>query len=246
MSASQARRADPPGPRYAYEAYEFVFAALAHAQRGAGQARRGPTARTRTSPARELLGGVRELAVHEFGLLARRCSATGACDGTDDFGEIVENLISVGLMSRTAEDERGQFHEAYDLAAITEGLRIEAPRGGGGAMTARRARTRLLLAVALFGSWIAYLGYLVASRPRTPDDAPLVLSRRLLASDADVIAFVQSPEQPIKIERVLWAGGGVALAAGQGVRVEHIDRAGRAAGRDAIDPPKDYTGPGRT
>jgi hypothetical protein len=114
-------------------------------------------------------------------------------------------------------------------------------------MTRGRLRARLLIALAAFAAWIGYMGYLVASRPRTPEDEPLVLSRaQLLASDADVIAFVASPDEPVKIEKVLWAGKGVALADGQVLKVDNIARAQpRAASRDAPDPAKDYAGPGR-
>jgi hypothetical protein len=106
---------------------------------------------------------------------------------------------------------------------------------------------RLLLASAAFLGWIAYLAYLVVARPQTPEEHPLVVSRaQLLGSDADVIAVVDDPGKPVKIEKVLWAGGEVALAVGQVVTVANIERAqARAASKEAADPPKDYTGPGR-
>ena len=116
-------------PRYAYEAYEFVFAALAHSQQLLGHAPR-PDGEDEDVTARQLLGALRDLAVREFGLLAPTVFQLWGVRRTDDFGEIVDNLISAGLMSRTPEDARGEFHEAYDLATITEGLRIEAPREG--------------------------------------------------------------------------------------------------------------------
>jgi uncharacterized repeat protein (TIGR04138 family) len=116
-------------PRYAYEAYEFVFAALAHAQRQRG----GPAApegEDEDVTARDLLGALRELAVREFGLLAPTVFRHWGVRRTDDFGAIVDNLVSAGLMSRTDEDDQGEFRDAYDLAAITDGLHIEAPREG--------------------------------------------------------------------------------------------------------------------
>jgi uncharacterized repeat protein (TIGR04138 family) len=116
-------------PRYAYEAYEFVFAALAHTQRrlGAGP---GPEGEGVDVTARDLLEALRELAVRDFGLLAPTVFRHWGVRRTDDFGQIVENLVSAGLMSLTEEDDRAAFHDAYDLGGITEGLRIEAPREG--------------------------------------------------------------------------------------------------------------------
>ena len=37
---------------------------------------------------------------------------------TDDFGEIVFNLIDADLMSRTPEDSRADFHALFDLEAV--------------------------------------------------------------------------------------------------------------------------------
>ena len=77
-------------------------------------------------------------------------------------------------------------------------------------MTQGRLRVRLLLAVAAFAGWIGYMGYLVATRPTRPDDAPLVLSRaQLLASDADVIAFVNANPGAIGYVSAAAASGSV-------------------------------------
>src|SRR5262245_46762732 len=56
-------------PRYAYEAYEFVFAALAHTQELLGLSPRAD-GDAEDVTARELLVAIRDLAVREFGLLA--------------------------------------------------------------------------------------------------------------------------------------------------------------------------------
>src|SRR5262249_37556801 len=105
-------------PRYAYEAYEFVFAALAHTQRRRGKAparepeQVGPEHHV-SGP--ELLEGVRDLALREFGLMARTVFHRWGIDRTSDFGEIVFNLIEARLMSKTDEDSRADFHNVYDL-----------------------------------------------------------------------------------------------------------------------------------
>jgi len=118
-------------PRYAYEAYEFLFAALHHTQKMLGrqpreqQAPEGAEQHHHVS-GRELLLGVRDLALREFGLMARTVFRMWGIQRTDDFGEIVFNLVESNLMSKTQEDSREDFHEIYDLdKALVEDYRIE-------------------------------------------------------------------------------------------------------------------------
>jgi uncharacterized repeat protein (TIGR04138 family) len=121
-------------PRYAYEAYEFVFAALHHTQKMLG---RRPRETAGEKPAEavevqhhvsgpELLAGVRDLALREFGLMARTVFRMWGIQHTDDFGEIVFNLVESKLMSKTEEDNRADFHAVYDLdEALVKDYRIE-------------------------------------------------------------------------------------------------------------------------
>jgi uncharacterized repeat protein (TIGR04138 family) len=107
-------------PRYTYEAYEFVFAALAHTQRmlgrippkdGAGESEyhvSGP----------QLLEGIRDLALREYGLMARTVFRAWGINSTADVGEIVFNLIAANLMSKTSEDSRDDFRDVYDLDRV--------------------------------------------------------------------------------------------------------------------------------
>jgi uncharacterized repeat protein (TIGR04138 family) len=123
-------------PRYAYEAYEFVFAALAHTQKLLG--RIPPPESVAASPAegekeyhvsgQQLCEGIRDLALREFGLLARTVFRLWGIHRTADFGEIVFNLIEAGLMSKTDRDSRGDFADVYDLdEALVRDYRIEVP-----------------------------------------------------------------------------------------------------------------------
>jgi uncharacterized repeat protein (TIGR04138 family) len=116
-------------PRYAYEAYEFVFAALTHAQKMLGRLPREEASAEAevqhhvSGP--ELLQGVRDLALREFGMMARIVFRRWGINETDDFGEIVFNLVDATLMSRTSEDTRRDFHAVYDLdRALLDGYRI--------------------------------------------------------------------------------------------------------------------------
>ena len=117
-------------PRYAYEAYEFVFAALAHTQKMLGRVPPPEAAPEQHQDyhvsGRQLLEGIRDLALREFGLMARTVFRMWGIDRTDDFGELVFNLVEAQLMNTTDEDTRADFHDVFDLdEALVRGYRIE-------------------------------------------------------------------------------------------------------------------------
>jgi uncharacterized repeat protein (TIGR04138 family) len=104
--------------RYAYEAYDFVFHAIQHAQRLTGREspREGETVQKRHHVSgQELLEGIRHLALLEFGALAKTVLAAWGVHTTDDWGNIVFNLIDGELMSKTNDDTRESFHDVYDF-----------------------------------------------------------------------------------------------------------------------------------
>jgi uncharacterized repeat protein (TIGR04138 family) len=116
-------------PRYAYEAYEFVFAALGYTQKMLGRQPRvghgGQAEPEHHVTGRELVEGIRELALREFGRMARMVFRMWGIERTDDFGEIVFNLVESNLMSKTDEDARTDFHNVYDLdEALVKDYRI--------------------------------------------------------------------------------------------------------------------------
>ena len=113
--------------RYAYEAYEFLFQALAFTQRQLGRnPPEGAVEQEHHVSGPELLAGVRDLGLQEFGLMARTVFRMWGVNSTADFGEIVFNLIEAGLMSKTDDDDRLHFHGVYDLdEALVRGYRIE-------------------------------------------------------------------------------------------------------------------------
>src|SRR5262245_20807843 len=118
--------------RYAYEGYEFVFQGLAYTQKMLG---REPPNKGEVDPegepqhhvsGPELVEGIRQLALREFGLMARTVFRLWGVHKTDDFGEIVFNLIEAGLMSKTDDDARADFRGLYDFdEALVQGFRIE-------------------------------------------------------------------------------------------------------------------------
>ncbi len=122
-------------PRYAYEAYEFVFYALHHTQKLLGREPPpdfdGRTPNPGGEPHHhvtgpELLEGIRDLALREFGRMARTVFRMWGIERTDDFGQIVFNLIEAGMMSKTNDDDREDFRGVYDFdQALVEGFQIQ-------------------------------------------------------------------------------------------------------------------------
>lgn len=105
--------------RYAYEAYEFVFAALEHVQKLLGRLPAEPT-RSDEPVAQhvtgaELVRGACDLAIQEYGRLARVVFRLWGIEATDDFGSIVFNLIDANLLTKTDSDSRDDFHQLFDL-----------------------------------------------------------------------------------------------------------------------------------
>jgi len=93
--------------RYAAQAYYFIFDALDYTiQR---------MQKMRHVTGRELLEGIRLYATEHFGFLARTVLGEWGVHSTADLGEIVFNLVSAGLLSRTEKDTRDDFEGVYDF-----------------------------------------------------------------------------------------------------------------------------------
>jgi uncharacterized repeat protein (TIGR04138 family) len=131
MSTYQARLAKvlERDQRFAYEAYEFVFAALAHTQRTLGRSpadNETPAGPQYHVSGRELVEGIRTLALREFGMMARVVFRMWGIRNTGDFGEIVFNLVAEGLMSKSESDDKADFQDVYDLdQGLVQEFRIE-------------------------------------------------------------------------------------------------------------------------
>lgn len=117
-------------PRYPYEAYEFVFGALAYTQKMLDRLPRENVS-AEAEPhyhvsGPELLEGVRQFALREFGLMARTVLRIWAINRTDDIGEIVFNLVQENLMSKAETDRLSDFHDVFDLdRALVQDFRIQ-------------------------------------------------------------------------------------------------------------------------
>jgi uncharacterized repeat protein (TIGR04138 family) len=115
-------------PRYDYEAYVFLFEALRHTyqmlQREPPPPDAAPGEEDHVTVA-ELLAGVRDLALREFGLMARTVFHAWGVNTTADFGELVFNLVEAGLMMQTCEDDRKEFANVFNLDEALSDYRIE-------------------------------------------------------------------------------------------------------------------------
>ena len=93
--------------RYSLEAYGFVLMGMEFFFTKTGE-RRHVTGQ-------ELSGGLAEYASHQYGLFARHVLARWGILATDDFGYIVYNLISIGVMSKLSSDRVEDFFHVFDL-----------------------------------------------------------------------------------------------------------------------------------
>jgi uncharacterized repeat protein (TIGR04138 family) len=115
--------------RYKLEAYEFVRVGLNYAQ---GHLQMGEESvvpepeqsldegaesprRTRHITGQQLCEALRQLALAQFGLMAKLVLADWGIRSTGDFGEIVYNLIKIGEMSKSEGDRREDFDDVYDF-----------------------------------------------------------------------------------------------------------------------------------
>jgi uncharacterized repeat protein (TIGR04138 family) len=99
-------------PRYHREAYLFVREALDHTQKTVGKDPRG---RIRHVTGQELLAGIREFALQQFGPMAKTVLEDWGIHCGEDFGEIVFNMIEVGWLAKTSKDSRADFAHGYDF-----------------------------------------------------------------------------------------------------------------------------------
>ena len=98
-------------PRFHPDAYMFVREALDHTQKVVAR-------KNRRSPhvsGQELLAGIRDYALAQFGPMAMTVLAEWGVNACRDFGDIVFNMIEIGLLAKTEKDSRGDFEDGYDF-----------------------------------------------------------------------------------------------------------------------------------
>jgi uncharacterized repeat protein (TIGR04138 family) len=94
--------------RYSPMAYVFIFEALDYTVEKLVGEKRHVTGK-------ELLEGIRCLAIEQFGPLAKFVFKTWGLTSTEDFGHIVFNLVNEGLMGKTETDSLDDFKEVFSF-----------------------------------------------------------------------------------------------------------------------------------
>jgi uncharacterized repeat protein (TIGR04138 family) len=99
-------------PRYHREAYLFVRDGLDYTQKAITKDARG---RVRHVTGQELIAGIREYALQQFGPMAKTVLEDWGVHRCEDFGEIVFNMIEVSWLAKTSKDSRADFANGYDF-----------------------------------------------------------------------------------------------------------------------------------
>lgn len=93
--------------RYTAQAYLFVREGLDHTVKNMDKMRH--------VSGQELLEGMREYALKEYGPVTKRVLSEWGINECVDFGNIVFNLVDEGLLGKTEEDSIEDFTGGYDF-----------------------------------------------------------------------------------------------------------------------------------
>jgi uncharacterized repeat protein (TIGR04138 family) len=112
-------------PRYTRDAYHFVREALDHTQKRVNKSSREGRASRSEKPAeglpvrhvtgQELLEGIRTFALEQFGPMVPTVLEEWGIRNCADFGELVFNMVEIGLLAKTERDSREDFKNGYDF-----------------------------------------------------------------------------------------------------------------------------------
>ena len=100
--------------KYAKAAYLFIYDALQHTVEKLGKAEL-PRDQRHVSGG-DLLRGISEYALSQFGPLTQAVIERWGVRETRDFGEIVFGLVEAELMSKTQDDKIDDFVDVYDFS----------------------------------------------------------------------------------------------------------------------------------
>jgi len=98
--------------RYDVEAYVFLREALDFTMK---KLEKPPTGKARHISGVELLDGIRQYAIEQFGPIALTVLNEWGISKTEDFGEVVFNLVEAGELGRTDKDKREDFANGYNF-----------------------------------------------------------------------------------------------------------------------------------
>lgn len=98
--------------RYDKAAYHFVRQALDHTLKKVAP---DPNRPGRHVTGKELLAGIREYSLEQFGPMAYTILEHWGIRRTEDFGAIVFNMVEYGVLSKTDQDSPEDFRDGYDF-----------------------------------------------------------------------------------------------------------------------------------
>jgi uncharacterized repeat protein (TIGR04138 family) len=99
--------------RFARDAYGFTREALDFTQKLISRENRGTV---RHVTGQELLEGIRQYALQQYGPMTVTVLSEWGIKGCRDFGEIVFNMVESGLLAKTDTDTREDFQRGYEFA----------------------------------------------------------------------------------------------------------------------------------
>ena len=97
-------------PRYKEDAYDFVLESLSFTQK--------KFKLKRHVSGKELLEGIKLLLMEKFGPLTMLVLRHWGVASTEDFGNIVFNLVEKRVLSKTEEDQLEHFKDVFDFDLV--------------------------------------------------------------------------------------------------------------------------------
>jgi uncharacterized repeat protein (TIGR04138 family) len=120
-------------PRYPVEAYRFVREALAFAADSMElessdysdpdfdlDSEKHKARRERHLSGQQLCEAIRRYSLNQFGYMAKVVLKNWNIDQTSCFGDIVYNMISLGIMKKSSRDKRSHFDGVYHFDDVFE------------------------------------------------------------------------------------------------------------------------------
>ena len=111
--------------RYTREAYEFLRDALDHTVK----TRKRQLGETGHVTGQQLCEGIRLYALKQYGPMVPTVLEYWGITKTDDFGELVWNLVELGVFGKTEKDSKKDFHAVYSFheAFVVPFLPVKVP-----------------------------------------------------------------------------------------------------------------------
>lgn len=95
--------------RYKADAYEFLLQALHFTQKR--------LKKTGHVAGKELCEGLRDFAIQQYGPMAKTVLSHWGITKTEDFGNIVFNMVDKKLLSKTEKDSLADFKDVFDFGS---------------------------------------------------------------------------------------------------------------------------------